>query len=74
MQPGHRKVKLGIPSNYITDGGVARRVFDMGVLNLETVFKKEERDLFWNDHALSLFFARLGAEHYKNEETEGKNL
>ena len=59
-------MKLGIPSNYITDGGVARRVFDMGVLNLETVFKKEERDLFWNDHALSTF-ARLGAEHYKNK-------
>jgi len=46
FKPGQRKVKLAIPNSYISNGGVARRVFDIGVLNLETIFKKEERDLF----------------------------
>ncbi|PIO61742.1 Transthyretin-like family protein [Teladorsagia circumcincta] len=43
--PGQRKVKFRIPDSYISPGGVARRVFDIGVLNLETIFPKEERDL-----------------------------
>ncbi|KAF7635214.1 hypothetical protein Mgra_00005329 [Meloidogyne graminicola] len=45
IMPGQRKVKLRIPSQYIISGGVARRAFDVGVLNLETIFAKEERDL-----------------------------
>ncbi|WKY10026.1 hypothetical protein Q1695_002404 [Nippostrongylus brasiliensis] len=45
IKPGQRKVKFRIPDSYISSGGVAKRVFDMGVLNLETIFPKEERDL-----------------------------
>ena len=45
IMPGQRKVKLRIPSQYITSGGVARRAFDVGVINLETIFAKEERNL-----------------------------
>ncbi|KAL7070647.1 hypothetical protein ACQ4LE_010155 [Meloidogyne hapla] len=45
IMPGQRKVKLRIPSQYISSGGLARRTFDVGVLNLETIFAKEERDL-----------------------------
>uniref|UniRef100_A0A914HG85 Transthyretin-like family protein n=1 Tax=Globodera rostochiensis TaxID=31243 RepID=A0A914HG85_GLORO len=45
IMPGQRKVKLRIPNQYITNGGLARRTFDVGVLNLETVFAGEERDL-----------------------------
>ncbi|KIH61588.1 Transthyretin-like family protein [Ancylostoma duodenale] len=45
IKPGQRKVKFRIPDSYISAGGVAKRVFDIGVLNLETIFPKEERDL-----------------------------
>ncbi|KAK6756034.1 hypothetical protein RB195_014431 [Necator americanus] len=45
IKPGQRKVKFRIPDSYISSGGVAKRVFDIGVLNLETIFPKEERDL-----------------------------
>ncbi|VDO40283.1 unnamed protein product [Haemonchus placei] len=45
IKPGKRKVKFRIPKSYITNGPVARRTFDIGVLNLETIFAKEERDL-----------------------------
>ncbi|EPB72983.1 Transthyretin-like family protein [Ancylostoma ceylanicum] len=45
LKPGQRKVKFYIPDSYISSGGIARRVFDIGVLNLETIFPKEERDL-----------------------------
>ncbi|KAK6014402.1 Transthyretin-like family protein [Ostertagia ostertagi] len=34
-----------IPSSYISTGPVAKRMFDIGVLNLETIFPGEERDL-----------------------------
>ncbi|KAL3072482.1 hypothetical protein niasHS_017456 [Heterodera schachtii] len=44
IMPGQRKVKLRIPSQYITNGGLARRTFEVGVLNLETIFAGEERD------------------------------
>ncbi|PIO59612.1 Transthyretin-like family protein [Teladorsagia circumcincta] len=45
IKPGKRKVKFYIPSSYISTGPVAKRMFDIGVLNLETVFPGEERDL-----------------------------
>nr|ADN00775.1 transthyretin-like protein 1 [Teladorsagia circumcincta] len=45
IKPGKRKVKFRIPDSYITNGPVAKRTFDIGVLNLETIFAKEERDL-----------------------------
>ncbi|KAK6018848.1 Transthyretin-like family protein [Ostertagia ostertagi] len=45
IKPGKRKVKFRIPNSYITNGPAAKRTFDIGVLNLETIFAKEERDL-----------------------------
>lgn len=45
MLPGQRKVKFKIPDSYITRGGTPQRIFDLGTLNLETIFPKEERDL-----------------------------
>ncbi|XGW02305.1 hypothetical protein V3C99_014388 [Haemonchus contortus] len=44
IKPGKRKVKFRIPDSYISPGKVAKRTFDIGVLNLETIFAKEERD------------------------------
>ncbi|CAP26957.1 Protein CBR-TTR-44 [Caenorhabditis briggsae] len=43
--PGSRKVKFLIPKSYITQGKVPKKTFDLGVLNLETIFPKEEREL-----------------------------
>ncbi|RCN37050.1 Transthyretin-like family protein [Ancylostoma caninum] len=45
IKPGQRKVKFHIPNQYIYSGGVPRRLFNIGVLNLETIFPDEERDL-----------------------------
>nr|CDJ84225.1 Transthyretin domain containing protein [Haemonchus contortus] len=44
IKPGKRKVKFYIPKSYISVGSTAKRTFDIGVLNLETKFPKEERD------------------------------
>ncbi|VDO42471.1 unnamed protein product [Onchocerca flexuosa] len=46
VKPGKRKIKLRIPGQYISPGSKARKAFDIGVLNLETIFPDEERDLF----------------------------
>ncbi|KAK0409728.1 hypothetical protein QR680_004718 [Steinernema hermaphroditum] len=45
IKPGKRKLKFGIPYQYVSAGKEPKKVFDIGVLNLETVFKKEEREL-----------------------------
>uniref|UniRef100_A0A914E1N6 Transthyretin-like family protein n=2 Tax=Acrobeloides nanus TaxID=290746 RepID=A0A914E1N6_9BILA len=45
IKPGKRKVKFHIPSQYITSGSVPKKIFDIGIINLETIFPKEERDL-----------------------------
>ncbi|EYC41124.1 hypothetical protein Y032_0581g272 [Ancylostoma ceylanicum] len=45
IKPGQRKVTFRIPSQYIYPGGLPKRIFNIGVLNLETIFPKEERDL-----------------------------
>ncbi|VDM64376.1 unnamed protein product [Angiostrongylus costaricensis] len=41
---GQRKVKFRIPKSYISEGGHPKRTFDIGVINLETIFAQEERD------------------------------
>ncbi|VDM66550.1 unnamed protein product [Strongylus vulgaris] len=41
--PGLRKVKFRIPSQYISSGKSPKRLFNIGVLNLQTIFAKEER-------------------------------
>uniref|UniRef100_A0A0N5A4P6 Transthyretin-like family protein n=1 Tax=Parastrongyloides trichosuri TaxID=131310 RepID=A0A0N5A4P6_PARTI len=43
--PGKRKVKLKVPQHYIFSGSVAKKPMDFGVLNLETIFPGEERDI-----------------------------
>jgi len=45
IKPGSRKIKFKIPSSYITSGPVAKKVFDLGTINLETIFANEEREL-----------------------------
>uniref|UniRef100_A0A7I4YSJ8 Transthyretin domain containing protein n=1 Tax=Haemonchus contortus TaxID=6289 RepID=A0A7I4YSJ8_HAECO len=43
--PGSRKVKFALPKSYITNGKDPKKTFDIGVLNLETIFPKEEREM-----------------------------
>uniref|UniRef100_A0A183F7L7 Transthyretin-like family protein n=1 Tax=Heligmosomoides polygyrus TaxID=6339 RepID=A0A183F7L7_HELPZ len=43
--PGSRKVKFALPKSYITSGKTPKKTFDIGVLNLETIFAKEEREM-----------------------------
>ncbi|PIO72054.1 Transthyretin-like family protein [Teladorsagia circumcincta] len=45
IKPGSRKVKFALPKSYITDGKTPKKTFDIGILNLETIFAKEEREL-----------------------------
>ncbi|KAM3717821.1 Transthyretin-like protein [Dirofilaria immitis] len=45
LKPGQRKVKFKIPSSYISEGKTAKKIFDLGVINLETIFQDEEREL-----------------------------
>ncbi|KAK6014401.1 Transthyretin-like family protein [Ostertagia ostertagi] len=45
IKPGQRKLKFYIPDHYISSGGRPRKIFNLGTLNLETIFKCEERDL-----------------------------
>lgn len=40
-----RKVKFRLPDSYITSGSTAKKVFDIGIINLETGFMNEEREL-----------------------------
>ncbi|VDO98682.1 unnamed protein product [Heligmosomoides polygyrus] len=46
IKPGHRKVKFKLPKSYITNGKTPKKTFDIGTLNLETIFAKEEREMF----------------------------
>lgn len=45
LQPGLRKVKLKIPITYISTGETAKKIFDIGKINLEIEFDGEEREL-----------------------------
>ncbi|VDO45550.1 unnamed protein product [Haemonchus placei] len=45
FKPGSRKVKFALPKSYITNGKTPKKTFDIGVLNLETIFPKEEREM-----------------------------
>ncbi|VDP11760.1 unnamed protein product [Onchocerca flexuosa] len=38
IKPGKRKVKFKIPKSYITEGKTPKKIFDLGTLNLETIF------------------------------------
>ncbi|CAJ0929733.1 unnamed protein product, partial [Mesorhabditis belari] len=52
IMPGHRKVKFGLPKSYITEGKTPKKTFDIGVLNLETIFAKEEREMIISRRSL----------------------
>ncbi|CEF62426.1 Transthyretin-like family-containing protein [Strongyloides ratti] len=41
--PCQRKVKLGIPSEYVTRSSVVEKWFDIGTLNLQVIVPDEER-------------------------------
>jgi hypothetical protein len=45
FQPGSRKVRFKIPNSYVTEGQSPRKTFDLGTINLETIFADEEREL-----------------------------
>ncbi|CAD6192641.1 unnamed protein product [Caenorhabditis auriculariae] len=45
ITPGSRKIKFKIPTSYVTNGKTAAKTFDIGILNLETIFAHEEREL-----------------------------
>ncbi|EYC45803.1 hypothetical protein Y032_0416g1084 [Ancylostoma ceylanicum] len=45
LKLGLRKLKFRIPDSYITWGKTPKRMFNIGVLNLETIFPEEERQL-----------------------------
>ncbi|VDK67495.1 unnamed protein product [Litomosoides sigmodontis] len=45
IHPGKRKAKFKVPLSYITNGKTPAKVFDIGTLNLETIFLNEERTL-----------------------------
>ncbi|KAL6737070.1 hypothetical protein Aduo_010744 [Ancylostoma duodenale] len=42
---GQRKLEFRIPDSYITWGKTPKRMFNISVLNLETIFPEEERTL-----------------------------
>ncbi|KHN87638.1 Transthyretin-like protein 46 [Toxocara canis] len=45
VKPGQRKVRFKLPPSYITEGKVPKKTFDIGVINLETIFENEDREL-----------------------------
>ncbi|KAK6036005.1 Transthyretin-like family protein [Cooperia oncophora] len=59
IKPGSRKVKFALPKSYITNGMTPKKTFRhgtspsqlnliekcLGILNLETIFAKEEREM-----------------------------
>ncbi|CAD5232096.1 unnamed protein product [Bursaphelenchus xylophilus] len=45
LKPGQRKVRFRIPSQYITTGTTPKKYFNLGTINLEIKFAKEDREL-----------------------------
>ncbi|CAD5223619.1 unnamed protein product [Bursaphelenchus okinawaensis] len=45
IKPGQRKVRFRIPSQYITSGTTPKKFFNIGTINLEIGFAKEDREL-----------------------------
>ncbi|VDK18255.1 unnamed protein product [Anisakis simplex] len=45
IKPGHRKVRFILPQSYITNDRVPKKTFNIGVINLETIFAKESREM-----------------------------
>uniref|UniRef100_A0A1I8BM51 DNA primase n=1 Tax=Meloidogyne hapla TaxID=6305 RepID=A0A1I8BM51_MELHA len=56
IKPGSRKIKFKIPNSYVTEGQNPKKVFDLGTLNLETVFASEERELIVNKKRRNILF------------------
>ncbi|KAF8384797.1 ttr-46, partial [Pristionchus pacificus] len=64
--PGARKVKFGIPKSYITEGKVPKKTFDIGIINLETIFKNEEREMIVSKRSIR---ARRGGINEEMDDT-----
>uniref|UniRef100_A0A8R1HN72 Uncharacterized protein n=1 Tax=Caenorhabditis japonica TaxID=281687 RepID=A0A8R1HN72_CAEJA len=45
LKPGLRKIRFKLPKSYITNGKTPSKTFDIGILNLETIFAEEEREI-----------------------------
>ncbi|TKR64628.1 hypothetical protein L596_025126 [Steinernema carpocapsae] len=44
IMPCQRKVSFIIPDSYVSSGGTPTKTFDIGTVNMQIVFKAEERD------------------------------
>ncbi|GMR39254.1 hypothetical protein PMAYCL1PPCAC_09449 [Pristionchus mayeri] len=64
--PGARKVKFGLPKSYITAGKVPKKTFDIGIINLETIFKQEEREMIVSKRSIR---ARRGGANEEMDDT-----
>uniref|UniRef100_A0A7E4VI47 Transthyretin-like family protein n=1 Tax=Panagrellus redivivus TaxID=6233 RepID=A0A7E4VI47_PANRE len=62
IKPGSRKVKFQIPNSYVFDAQEPKKVFDIGILNLETIFAKEERELIVSKRRRHLDLERFNSE------------
>ncbi|GMT09107.1 hypothetical protein PFISCL1PPCAC_404, partial [Pristionchus fissidentatus] len=65
--PGYRKVKFVLPKSAITQGPVPTKTYDIGVINLETIFKEEERELVVSKRSLRF---RRGGVNEEMDDTE----
>ena len=44
IMPCQRKVSFNIPDSYISSGSKPSQIFDIGTVNMQIIFEKEERD------------------------------
>lgn len=44
IMPCQRKVAFNIPDAYVSSGSKPTRMFDIGTVNMQIIFEKEERD------------------------------
>lgn len=43
IMPCQRKVTFNVPDSYVTSGGTPEKFFDIGSINMQIIFEKEER-------------------------------
>ncbi|PAV67924.1 hypothetical protein WR25_22197 isoform B [Diploscapter pachys] len=71
IKPGMRKVKFALPKSYITEGQVPKKTFDIGILNLETIFAKEERELIVSRKHLKMSNLGMRRRHEDHDDDGG---
>lgn len=57
FQPCQRKVAFIIPDEYVSNGKKPEKIFNIGVINMQIIFEKEERDCL-NRQACGNFIIR----------------